>query len=186
MSVFTPGNSSNLFLSTGSGIDQSAPIGYTGSQMSSQERFIATAPRYPAQERGTWGSLWDQLGLLSWKPTVPEHEPDVLISLRSWEYLFRFMGLVPSPSGVSRTFGSRSTSGSDVEESLVMRDNRRLYLIDKKCNGDITPSETDELQQLQADAASYLNAVAPLPTEFLDRLEALADKLEQRRTRKGS
>jgi hypothetical protein len=109
-------------------------------------------------------------------------EPEVVIDpsvLIAFDYPFSF---VPSPRGISRTFGSRSAArGAEAEESWLMKNRRRVYLIDKKYQGGISPQEAVELRELQEDASRQLDAVAPLPSEPLVALEALADSLEKRK-----
>jgi hypothetical protein len=54
------------------------------------------------------------------------------------------------------------------------KNQRRLHLIDRKYTGGLTSAEQAELACLQESLASHLDAVAPLPFDALERLEALA------------
>ena len=48
---------------------------------------------------------------------------------------------------------------------------RRLFLIEKKFNDDLTEKENRELEQLQNIASIYINKNFPLPFDKLDNIE---------------
>jgi hypothetical protein len=98
--------------------------------------------------------------------------------------LYLWLDFIPSPWGVSRTFGSRlARHVGEAEESWLLKNRRRVYLIEKKYRSGLSRSETVELLQLQEDASRQVNARAPLPMEPLEALGALADRLEQGKPR---
>jgi len=51
------------------------------------------------------------------------------------------------------------------------KNRRRVYLIRKKVSAEISPSELDELNQLQVEADRHMSKVAPRPLEALWELE---------------
>ena len=59
-----------------------------------------------------------------------------------------------------------------------MEKNRRVFLIEKKYREGLSEAEIVELAALQEQMRRHLDEVAPLPDEVLERLEALADRLE--------
>ena len=87
---------------------------------------------------------------------------------------------VPLPAIVlSRTFGARSIrAAGPLADTWELSNRRRCFLIDKKFQGGLTQAEEVELDELQAEFASYLDVVRPLPTQMLDELESLAEQLE--------
>ncbi len=90
----------------------------------------------------------------------------------------RLLGLVLSPAGLSRTYGGRSAFRDEAVEGWAMKNNRRLFLIDKKYSAGLGEGEAAELALLQEEMSQRVDAVAPLPLETLEQLEALADRLE--------
>jgi hypothetical protein len=103
-----------------------------------------------------------------------------LLSLTASSLLsgLRLLGLVLSPAGLSRTYGGRSALRDEAVEGWAMKNNRRLFLIDKKYGAGLGEGEAAELALLQEETARSLDAVAPLPLGALEQLEALAERLE--------
>jgi hypothetical protein len=100
---------------------------------------------------------------------------------RSLTSFFRFLGVILSPSGLSRTFGGQSAARTgEGEDYWAMKNDRRVFLINRKYQTGLNPTETAELAQLQAAIAGHTNALAPLPLQALEALEAHARQLEQR------
>ena len=56
---------------------------------------------------------------------------------------------------------------------------RRCELLDRKRRDGLTAREETELAGLQAYASAVMDQVFPVPTQMLDELEALAERLEQ-------
>ncbi len=59
-----------------------------------------------------------------------------------------------------------------------MQNERRLFLIQKQYREGLSEAEIVELAALQEQMGRHLDEVAPLPDEILERVEALADRLE--------
>ena len=133
-------------------------------------------------DTGTWGaqSAWPrQHGVIYLLTKVqagrPETQP-MIIQFRFDLTMFRSLASwVPSPAGLSRTFGACSAGhGDNADEQWILRNKRRVYLINKRLEGSLTTEEARELQQLQADMERYLDAVAPLPTQAEEYVRLIA------------
>ena len=128
---------------------------------------------------GTWGvrSL-DSLHLAGHAQESAAAGKEIFVFLHralfSPSRALQFLGIVLSPGGLSHTFGGRSAVAEDVAEFWTMKNRRRLYLIDRKYAAGLATAEEAELSDLQAALAGHLEAVAPLPFDALERLEALA------------
>lgn len=110
-----------------------------------------------------------------------------LASRSIWRFI-GLLGVVLSPSGLSRTFGGNSAeAGNDEEGRWFVKNERRSFLITKKYKGGgLNPAETAELDRLQAEMSQYVNAVAPLPMQALESLEEYARQLEQQTNQPGA
>ena len=90
------------------------------------------------------------------------------------------------PGGGIRRYGLRTASGdgpNDGDWSDELNE-RRIELIDKDIQGNITSQERAELAELQSKAVAYRDRVAPLPIEGARRLHQ--QLLEMKRQREGS
>jgi hypothetical protein len=74
-------------------------------------------------------------------------------------------------------YGEPPPSENDDEPWTEAKNQRRCDLIDRKYAGGLTPAETNELAQLQAQMLRHSRRVAPLPIEAARRLyqKILAD-----------
>jgi hypothetical protein len=126
----------------------------------------------------TWGaqSTWPrQQGIVHLLAKVEAGKAETtttIIQVRFYSHMLGWLvSWVPSPSGLSRTFGACSAVHGDYDrEQWVLKNKRRVYLINKRIGGHSTAAEDAALRQLQADMARYLDAVAPLPIQALERL----------------
>lgn len=91
--------------------------------------------------------------------------------------LVRNVGQPLDPRGLSNTYGAESNDPSvdDEQERFERINTRRRFLIDKEyLEGRLSPEDEQELQQLQEQAAQYVNALRP---ERKQALEALRERL---------
>jgi hypothetical protein len=63
------------------------------------------------------------------------------------------------------------------EAGWAAKNKRRGMLIHKQFSEGLMPSEEEELRQLQAEMADYLDQVAPISFEVLEELEAVARRV---------
>jgi hypothetical protein len=136
-------------------------------------------------DMGTWGAQSVQSrqhGVIYLLTRVQVGKPEtqtLIIQFHFDSQMFRSLGSwVPSPAGLSRTFGACSVGrGDNDDEQWILRNKRRIYLINKRFESSLTAGEAVELEQLQADMARYLDAVAPLPIHTLERFEEYARQI---------
>ncbi|HWY85744.1 MAG TPA: hypothetical protein VNX28_03415 [Gemmataceae bacterium] len=92
-----------------------------------------------------------------------------------------FTQLLTKAMDVERSGNCDSPSGDDWSDEL---NERRIELIDRDIQGNITTEDRAELAELQRKAVAYRDGVAPLPLEGARRLHGRL--LEMKRQREGS
>src|SRR5712692_6248041 len=96
---------------------------------------MATGFQSNPWEQVTWGARVLQLPWTHPHQAVSEPVIGTAVAglFRSPAALYFLLDFVPSPWGVSRTFGSQSASHvGEAEEPWLLKNRRRVYLIDKK------------------------------------------------------
>jgi hypothetical protein len=79
---------------------------------------------------------------------------------------------------LSRTFGGRSIGiAGPLPDSWELKNRRRVALIDKKFQEGLSLAEDAELNELQVEHGTYLDAIQPPPFDKLEELEAVARQL---------
>ena len=90
----------------------------------------------------------------------------------------------PSPEWKLEVQQATSGDGPNAGDWSDKLNERRIELIDKDIQGNITTEERSELAELQRKAVAYRDRVAPLPIEGARRLHR--QLLEVKRQREGS
>jgi hypothetical protein len=67
--------------------------------------------------------------------------------------------------------GAAAAAPGPRVEDWAIKNHRRIFLITQKFSHGLSPEEQGELAALQAEADRYLDEVAPLPFDHLQRLE---------------
>ena len=123
------------------------------------------------EEESTGGSL-----LYHCRLRQQTNFPNVLAWLRELEdFGMPEEGYLLSEVANSRTVGAISDQAAGQSSDDWDRLNRRrLLLIEKRARDGLETVEQNELDQLQAEAATYVDALAPLPFAALDQFERQA------------
>ena len=80
------------------------------------------------------------------------------------------------------------TNGSVTDDAWTSaRNQRRCDLIDREIDGQLTPEERVELEELQQQLRRYVNRIAPLPLEPLRKLhQELLEKAAKAQTNQSA
>ena len=81
----------------------------------------------------------------------------------------------------------RSNGSVSDNEWTSAKNQRRCDLIDREIDGQLTPDERVELEELQQELRRYVNKVAPLPLEPLRKLhQELLEKAAKAQTNQSA
>lgn len=135
----------------------------------------ARRPRVPFLYRFNSKQLeveaWQRL-LTDFTDFVTERSSQVEIERRLQRLLDRLQA-----SGAGSRESIPATSHARLDSEWRRRNARRISLVYKRLNSQLTSSEEAELSLLQDEASRYINRVSPLPFDELSEFEQAAQQL---------